>query len=42
MNSASKSRFEDRSIDQSQANIINAYDLAGIEEMDPALGIMSK
>ena len=37
MNSASKSKYDDKSIDQGGQSMINAYDLGPVEEMDPTL-----
>ena len=39
MNATGRSRLDDRSIDTMASAIINTYDLAGIEEMDPSLSI---
>jgi len=41
MNTTGRSRLEDKSVDVSTA-MINTYDLAGLEEMDPSLSNNSK
>lgn len=35
---ATRSKMEEKSVDPLSTSVMNTYDLAGIEEMDPSLG----
>ena len=40
MNTTGRSRFDEKSVDNVSTSMINTYDLAGLEEMDPSLSII--
>jgi hypothetical protein len=37
MNQSRNSKYDEKDVENISSNIINAYDLAAIEDMDPAL-----